>query len=235
MRLLATLLLFASVHSAWAGCFRPPEPTVPPGQAAPAPAVAPQTAAPPAAPSPAVAPPEEAIDVMIVPDVGVGMSADALAADLSNLFKLRIRASLAMPFAPPEPAGQLNAPDQIALASQAIGRLKASNGDPLIMIVTYADINDPAMGTRYLFAFHDIKQRVSVISLARLSGDLQPKADGSFAPEDDAKFQMRAMKFFVRTIAEQCLMLPRSNDLGSILYAPIMSLDDLDPIGTRLP
>jgi hypothetical protein len=87
------------------------------------------------------------------------------------------------------------------------------------------DINEASSSVKFVFAHRDPASHTSVLSVARLGfTTAQVAATPTVIYE-------RIYKMIKRTIGEQYLALPRSPDLGNVMYAPIMSLDDVDAMG----
>ena len=80
---------------------------------------------------------------------------------------------------------------------------------------------------RFNFAFHDKTKRFSVISSARLV--LGPS--GGLADPDTIRARM--LKMVKRAIGDVYYDLPRSTDTRDVMYSPIMSLEDVDRMGTN--
>ncbi len=93
------------------------------------------------------------------------------------------------------------------------------------LILTTRDINSGAGVLRFLFSGHDKELNVSVISLQRLVN----YKDGKAVFDEISK--MRLYKMMKRAIGEMHYGWKRTIDKQDIMYAPIMSLKDLDKLG----
>ncbi len=95
------------------------------------------------------------------------------------------------------------------------------------LLLTTRDINSRTGATRFQFSAHNRELNASVISLARLMYDV----DGR--PAAERTLQARMYKLIKRAIGEMHLGWRRSTHPDDVMYAPLMSLQDLDRIGTR--
>lgn len=96
----------------------------------------------------------------------------------------------------------------------------------IFIALTRDDLNGEDGGTRFAFATHFPPERLSVVSMARLSDSFFGKMD---AP---GVTRLRLYKMVKKAIGLQYYGYARSTDLNSVMYSPIMSLDDLDASGT---
>ena len=123
---------------------------------------------------------------------------------------------------------QYDAQTLVETATPAIDRLRAQYGAVPVILLTQRDINARERSTRFSFAQHYPGWRVSVVSSARLlPGPLIGRAS-------DATLETRLLKFLLRSVGQQVYRLPRDTDIDSVMYAPIMSLSDLDRMGMKL-
>ncbi len=153
---------------------------------------------------------------------------DQLARRLSGELNLKVRASLPMGIGDlgelPNSA-QLATEDVIARAHEAGSRLPNTNRKFLVIALTTRDINDRSQSLRFLFASNDKMTHTSVISVARMFAST-PAVDGT-----QAQVGLRIYKMVKRAIGEQYFGLPRTANIADIMYAPIMSLEDIDAMG----
>lgn len=108
-------------------------------------------------------------------------------------------------------------------ADQVIKNPPGPAEQPFILVLTPYDINEQEFNLRFLFAAHF--KGVSVISTARID----PVNFG--LPRNDKLRDARLMKLVDKAIGQQIHGYPISSDRRSVMYGPIMSLDDLDAIG----
>lgn len=95
----------------------------------------------------------------------------------------------------------------------------------IVIVLTRDDLNVADSGNRFLFASHFHRERLSVVSMARLTDSFFGKAD---SPEVT---KLRLYKMVKKTVGMQYYGYARSTDLNSVMYSPVMSLDDLDAVG----
>lgn len=154
--------------------------------------------------------------------------ADLLARELSKELKIHVRASLPMGIGDIRPLpknSQLAIEDLIERAHNVGRRLDSTNEKLVVIALTTRDINYRSQQLRFLFASSRKTTHTSVISIARMF-DSTSKVEGT-----QAQVAIRIYKMVKRTIGEQYFGLPRSADLSDIMYAPIMSLEDIDSMG----
>jgi predicted Zn-dependent protease len=96
----------------------------------------------------------------------------------------------------------------------------------ICIVLTRDDLNSADGGTRFAFATHLAPERLSIVSMARLSDSFYGNID---AP---AVTKRRLYKMVKKAIGLQYYGYSRTTDLNSVMYSPIMSLDDVDVIGT---
>ena len=128
--------------------------------------------------------------------------------------------------APTNAAGQIEGEGTLALLQPVADRVRRLYESPsaLVILMTRRDLNSAAGGTRYLFSFHNFATNLSVVSGARCAAG---------AASDEVALH-RLYKLLLRAVGEQVLHLPRSSDPASIMYAPLLGVDDLDMIGETL-
>lgn len=96
----------------------------------------------------------------------------------------------------------------------------------IFIVLTRDDLNGEDGGTRFVFGTHFPRERLSVVSMARLS-------DAFFGrPDSPPITKLRLYKMVKKAIGLQYYGYSRSTDLKSVMYSPVMSLDDLDATGT---
>ena len=114
------------------------------------------------------------------------------------------------------------------LALPVVNRLKTNYGGKVYIILTSRDIGPPDNSLNFVFTQHDHAQKISVVSVARMLLGQQ----GSPVAQD--VIQTRLRKILLRTIALQYYELKRSADITDVTYSPLMSVADLDQMGTRI-
>ena len=109
-------------------------------------------------------------------------------------------------------------------ADEVVKRIKSPDEQPFILVLTPYDINSSEFNLRYLFAAHF--QGISVISTARID-----PVNYKLPSNNDLRDQ-RLMKLVAKAIGQQILHYPISSDRKSVMFGPIMGVEDLDSIGT---
>lgn len=121
---------------------------------------------------------------------------------------------------------QYPAEDIIEQANQVGTRLLDRAEHSAFIALTERDINARARQLRFLFAQHDKDKRTSVVSTARM------KYGTATLPATPDQVFMRLYKMTKRSIGEQYFGYSRSGNIKDLMYSPIMSLADIDAIGT---
>jgi predicted Zn-dependent protease len=169
------------------------------------------------------------IDVYLLPvDDFPFEFADQLAHRLSAELNLKVRVSLPMGIGDLKELpnnSQIATEDVIARAHEVALRLPNTNEKLLVIALTTRDINERTQSLRFLFASNDRMTHTSVISVARMFATT-PRVEGT-----QAQVGLRIYKMVKRAIGEQYFGLPRSASIADIMYAPIMSLEDIDAMG----
>ncbi len=189
----------------------------------------PNAIAQPATPAPVVD--QAPVDVFLIPVDDFPFDfAFQVARQLSIDLNLNVRATLAMgakELTPLPNSTQLAAEDIIEQALRVSLRLPNRRDQSIAIALTTQDMNERSQALRYVFAQHNKTSRTSAISIARLRFSTQPTAITR------EQVFTRVFKMTKRAIGEQYFQLPRSSDINDIMYAPIMSLDDIDSMGTN--
>lgn len=172
--------------------------------------------------------------VFLVPDATVGdAAARALAADLARLSGVAVKPLLTMGLAdaPTNAAGQLEGDALLPLLQPLADRVRRlyDAPDALVLLVTRRDLNAASLGTRFLFAFQNRATRLAAVSAARAEA---AGLDGN--PPETALVLTRLVKLLLRVVVEQVLGKPRSSDPAALMYSPLLSVADLDMIGTGI-
>jgi len=171
------------------------------------------------------------VDVYLVPlDDFPLATAHAMAKRLAEELPLNIRVAttpLSVPKFKPFQYDQYDAIEMLKLMKPALEALPDRLDKTAYILYTRRDLNDKDSNTRFLFSKIWPDQRISVISTHRLYWDqrwVTPSAD----------LATRLWKMSKRSIAENYYRLPRSTDINNLLYAPLLSAEDIDRIGTEL-
>lgn len=90
------------------------------------------------------------------------------------------------------------------------------------IVLTDRDINSKSLNFRFQYSMHSPMANTSVLSMARL----RYTNDGSLVTADAVA--NRVAKMLLRSVGEMRLGWKRVNDPTDLMYAPIMSNDDVD-------
>ncbi|TAJ93879.1 MAG: hypothetical protein EPO31_06780 [Gammaproteobacteria bacterium] len=116
--------------------------------------------------------------------------------------------------------------EEIAKSGEIIAeKLRASsNSNAPAIIIIPGDMNSADFSLRFLFSKHFFKPRLTVMSLARID----PVSFGE--PPNSGLMLDRATKLVNKALGYHLYGYEASSDLGSVMYGPIMGLDDLDSV-----
>lgn len=197
---------------------------------------APQIAVAQPSPPPVVAPPiaevaldepkARLVDVWLIPLEGFpnGYVTD-LTERLTKDTGLYIRATVAAGRSPTMyfPDGkQMDSSKVISGLRPAISRLSYSTTPKTAYIIlTTDDINQSDRSLRFVFASTHPEYQTAVVSIARMQMDQSPTLT-----------KLRLFKMTKKAIGTLYYHHPRNTDMSSVMYSPIMGVDDLDMIGT---
>lgn len=168
------------------------------------------------------------VDVFLIPmDDFNAELAGALASSLSRDLGIRISATRKVTIqglAPFPGTTQYSADDILDTAEDAVQRLPGSLTNTAYIILTQRDINLNDRKLRFCFASHNYNTRVSVVSSARMSGPWNGKSANL------ETVTARIKKMVKRSIGLEYFGYRHSADIHDLMFAPIMSLNDLDRI-----
>ena len=176
---------------------------------------------------------DAAVAVYVVPlDDFPEALAGTMARRLQDELGIRIRPSLRLPplDVPTLPGtGQLVAEALLARAAAASSRLPELGPATYRVFLTTRDINGESGTLRFNFATHMPSLQSSVVSMARLvTGSL------NVARDDQRAWALERMhKMVKRAIGESYLGWRRSTDPRDLMYAPLMSVNDVDRLGNE--
>ncbi|WP_374583027.1 hypothetical protein [Pseudoduganella sp.] len=173
-----------------------------------------------------VANPADKVHVYIIPTDGIAeQAAGRMARGVSAETGLTVRSTLWAPSGKLEPfagTGQYAAEDLMALSARIAPTLHDVSPNTYYIVLTNRDINSSDRTFRFLFAHHNPAANTSVLSIARL---LHNRNGTAASPEVAG---MRIGKMLVRTVGEVRMGWKRTGDQKDVMYAPIMSTDDID-------
>ncbi|HQN65004.1 MAG TPA: hypothetical protein PLR90_02555 [Methylophilus sp.] len=122
---------------------------------------------------------------------------------------------------------QLIAEDIIEKSQPIIRNFGNRSDKTYFLILTTRDINLSSGNLRFVFASHNKAYSTSVISLQRMVNYVNS------VPVFDEVSKSRLYKMMKRSIGEMRFGWQRTTDIHDIMYAPIMSLDDIDKMGLQ--
>lgn len=183
----------------------------------------------PAAAQNQVQPPAQPLDTVpfyIVPTDDVAeQAAAAIARMLTKETGLWIKATTWAPSDVREPlagSNQYAAEDYFPIGSRVARTLRDASPRTYFIVLTNRDINARGGNFRFQYSMHSPMANTSVLSFARLLHNV----DGSAATGEVAA--TRVAKMLMRIVGEMRLGWKRTSDATSLMYAPIMSVDDID-------
>lgn len=173
-----------------------------------------------------LASPVDAVHLYVVPTDEVSeQMAGAIARALTKESGLWIKSTMWTPPGKLEPfagTNQYAAEDYFPIGAKVARMLKEVSPRTYFIVLTNRDINSSNRNFRFQYSLHSPMANTSVLSLARL---LYTR-DGEAATPDVVG--TRVGKMLLRIVGEMRLGWKRTNDPGDIMYAPIMSIDDID-------
>lgn len=170
--------------------------------------------------------PLDAVSFYIIPTDNVSeQAAGTIAQALSKDTGLWIKSTV---WAPSDVSGpfpgtnQYPAEDYFPLGSRVAKTLRDASPKTYFIVLTNRDINSKTRNFRFQYSMHSPMVNTSVLSVARLLYNV----DGSKATENVS--DERITKMLMRIIGEMRLDWKRTSDPKSLMYAPIMSIEDID-------
>jgi predicted Zn-dependent protease len=173
-----------------------------------------------------IANPLDAVPFYIIPtDDLAEQAAGSIARSLSKDTGLWIKSTGWAPSDVREPfagTNQYPAEDYFPIGARVARTLRDASPRTYFIVLTNRDINSKTRNFRFQYSMHSPMANTSVLSVARLLFN----ADGSRATEDVAFG--RVSKMLMRIVGEMRLGWQRTSDPLSLMYAPVMSVDDID-------
>lgn len=179
----------------------------------------------------AVKPRADIVPVYVVPldDFPEDYSANVARA-LASQLGIRVRAGLRLPPLRIPVLPETNQYASEALLERAVrasARLPGLGPETYRLFLTTRDINSQTGNFRFQFSMHSPSLNCSVLSMARLveieNGE----------PRLTVRTGERTIKLAKRAVGELHLGWRRSTDPDDLMYAPLMSVEDLDRIGNE--
>jgi len=173
-----------------------------------------------------LASPADAVNVYIIPTDGISEeAAGGIARALTKETGLWIKSTLWMPSDGIEPfpgTNQYPAEDYFPLGARAARMLREASPRTYYIVLTNRDINSKSQNFRFQYSSHSPMANTSVLSVARLLYT-------SFgAPASNEVVAERVGKMLLRIVGEMRMGWKRTSDPADLMYAPIMSIDDVD-------
>lgn len=173
-----------------------------------------------------LASPVDAVNFYIIPTDGISEeAAGGMARALTQETGLWVKSTLWTPSDGIEPfagTNQYPAEDYFPLGARAARMLHEVSPRTYYIVLTDRDINSKSRNFRFQYASHSPMANTSVLSIARL---MYTKAG---TPADSQVVGQRVAKMLLRIIGEMRLGWKRSSDTADLMYAPLMSIDDVD-------
>ena len=170
--------------------------------------------------------PVDAVALYVIPTDGIPEQfAVSVARALTQEAGLWVKSSLLMPSgvtAPIPGTHQYPVEDYLAFGATLAKRLQDAGPRTYFIVITDRDINGRDRNFRFQYSAHSPMARTSVLSLARLAAT----KDGN--PASAELIGLRMQKMLMRIVGEMKLGWTRTTDPADLMYAPIMSIDDID-------
>lgn len=173
-----------------------------------------------------LASPVDAAHVYIVPTDDISEeTAGSIARALSSESGLWIKSTLWTPVDGLEPfagTNQYAAEDFFPIPQRLSRVLRDVSPRTYFIVLTTRDINARSRNFRFQYSYHSPMTNTSVLSVARLRYQI----DGTPAPVD--LVVSRVTKMLMRIVGEMRMGWKRNGDPADLMYAPIMSVEDID-------
>lgn len=173
-----------------------------------------------------LASPLDAVAFYIIPTDDVAeQAACTIARALTKDTGLWIKSTVWAPSDVSEPlpgTNQYPAEDYFPVGARVARTLRDASPNTYFIVLTNRDINSKTRNFRFQYSMHNPAVNTSVLSIARLLYN----ADGSRATESVAA--ERVAKMLMRIVGEMRLGWKRTSDPKSLMYAPVMSVEDID-------
>jgi predicted Zn-dependent protease len=172
--------------------------------------------------------PVDAVAFYLIPTDDVSENATAeIARTLTKAFNLNVKSTTWAPSDVKEPipgTNQYPSDDYLPMGARLARTLRDTSPRTYFIVITNRDINTRSLNFRFQYSTHGPMANTSVLSYARLLHD------NSGASATNQVANARVLKMLVRIIGEMRLGWKRSSDPLDVMFAPIMSLEDIDRI-----
>lgn len=170
--------------------------------------------------------PVDAVNVYIIPTDGISEeAAGGIARALTKETGLWIKSTLWTPSDGIEPfagTNQYPAEDYFPMGARVGRMLREVSPRTYYIVLTNRDINSKSRNFRFQYSSHSPMANTSVLSIARLLYT----STGTLAASEVVG--ERVGKMLLRIVGEMRLGWKRTSDPMDLMYAPIMSIDDVD-------
>ena len=170
--------------------------------------------------------PVDGVALYVIPTDGVPEQfAAEVARALTKDTGLWVKSSIWTPSGKIEPfagTNQYPGEDYFPLGASVGQQLRDANARTYFIVLTDRDLNSRSQNFRFQYSMHSPMARTSVLSVIRLFFE----RDGSQAPLDVVA--IRTQKMLMRIVGEMRLGWKRTNDPTDLMFAPIMSIEDID-------
>lgn len=170
--------------------------------------------------------PVDGVALYVIPTDGFP---EQLAANIARALTkdtgLWVKSSLLIPSGVNDPlpgTNQYPADDYLPFGVSASRQLPDANARTYFIVLTDRDINSRSQNFRFQYSFHNSMARTSVLSVARLVYEV----NGTLAPTE--VIGLRTQKMLLRIVGEMKFGWKRTNDPTDLMFAPIMSIEDID-------
>jgi predicted Zn-dependent protease len=173
-----------------------------------------------------LASPADAVNVYIIPTDGISVdTVGELARALSKATGLWIKATMWTPSDGIEPfagTNQYPAEDYFPLGARVGRMLREVSPRTYYIVLTDRDLNSKSRNFRFQYSSHSPMANTSVLSIARLL------YTNIGTPATNDVVGSRVAKMLLRIVGEMRMGWKRTSDPADLMYAPIMSMDDVD-------
>lgn len=170
--------------------------------------------------------PLDAVSFYVIPtDDVTEQAAGTIARALTKDTGVWIKSTVWAPSDVSEPfsgTNQYPAEDYFPVGERVGRTLRDTSPNTYFIVLTNRDINSKTRNFRFQYSMHSPTVNTSVLSIARLLYNV----DGSNAP--GGVVTERIKKMLMRIVGEMRLGWKRTSDPKSLMYAPVMSIDDID-------
>lgn len=173
-----------------------------------------------------LASPVDVVHLYVVPTDDISeQAAGGIARALTKETGLWVKSTMWTPSGKLEPfagTNQYAAEDYLPIGAKVARMLDEVSARTYFIVLTNRDINSSTRNFRFQYSMHSPMANTSVLSVARL---LHTREGAPAAPDVVGS---RVGKMLLRIVGEMRLGWKRNDDPKDLMYAPIMSIDDID-------